>query len=87
MAIASLLTLLTGCGAAGGAKIVADMPAPQAMPEDIKNCLLAIYGPPPPGALSKRDAAVYIDGFHIHDLAKTQCGRRAIAWGEQEVRR
>jgi hypothetical protein len=75
------MTLLTGCGAAGGARLSV-LPEPQEMPQDVKTCLLALYGPPPAGDLSKRAAAVYIDGFNIHDLRKTQCGRRAIAWVE-----
>lgn len=61
------------------------MPAPQKMPQDIKRCLTALYGPPAAG-MTERETALYIAGFNRHDLAKTQCGRRAIAWHEQSTR-
>jgi hypothetical protein len=82
--VAFLLTLLTGCDGAGGARIAADMPRAQELPQDIKTCLLALYGPPPAAGMDERETALYIAGFNRHDLAKTQCGRRAIAWGEAQ---
>ena len=84
MAAAFLLTLLTGCDGAGGARITADMPRPQELPQDIQACLVKIYGPPPAGGMDERQTALYIAGFNVHDLAKTQCGRRAIAWGKAQ---
>ena len=79
--MASLTILLTGCENDGGVRLTAESVKTHKVPQDIVKCLEKMYGPPPAG-MNERETALYIAGFNRHDLAKTQCGRRALAWGE-----
>lgn len=77
------MTLLAGCKTTGGASLSA-VPE-QTFPADIEACLLKLYGPPTSG-MTERETALYIAGFNRHDVAKTQCGRRALAWIDYQPR-
>jgi hypothetical protein len=61
---------------------VADMPKDEEIPQDINLCIEKEFGAPPTGPMTQEKTLEYIAEFHAHDVGKTQCGRRAIAWAE-----
>jgi hypothetical protein len=78
---------LTGC-VGFGQPVAKDSRVQLAVvPGDIRACLKKEMAPPPPNAKTREEVAEYIAAFRKHDVAKTHCGKRVIAWYDAQAAR
>lgn len=74
MALVSISLLLTACEPSGKGEFrLTDLP------QDIRTCFDEMTPRPPDGALSQKQVAALIAKLRASEMAKTGCGRRALA--------
>ena len=74
--------MLTGCVSSGTTKIEA--PGLQPIPSDIKVCFTKLVPKPVSGEMTKRQIVKLLGELKKSELAKSQCGKRLIAFYENQ---
>jgi hypothetical protein len=79
-----MLTTLAGCAtfSAGRDEHVASL---SPVPRDLRSCFNKLTPMPPEGALSKGETIKLIATLRKSEVAKSQCGKRLIAFYEAHI--
>lgn len=80
MASALMVLLLTGCAGSG------NRPGLAPIPSDIRVCFNRLVPKPGEGVMKKSDVVQLIADLKRSEQAKSQCGKRLIAWYETQAK-